>query len=114
MTNKERLLNLFDRAIKNAGQDSCIVITVRTRIACKDYDELIVLRRELWEFKRDYYSKAYNDDLVLNNAEFVSIISASIMNGIGFLGIEDMEMFHCYKVIDKEIKVNEEDVVNVN
>lgn len=97
MTNKERLLNVFDEAIEKAGKDSCIVVTVRTRVACTDYDELIVLPRDVWAFKKDYYSKAYNDDLVLNNAEFVSILSVSLVDNVGIMNIKRMEFFNRVK-----------------
>lgn len=94
MTNKEKLLNLFDEAFEKAGKDSCIIVTVRTRVACTDYNELIVLTRDTWAFKKDYYSKAYNDDLVLNNAEFVSILSVSLVDNVGIMNIKRMELFN--------------------
>lgn len=100
MTNKERLLNVFDEAIEKAGKDSCIVVTVRTRVACTDYNELIILTRDTWAFKKDYYSKAYNDDLVLNNAEFVSILSVSLVDNVGIMNIKRMELFN--RVSNKE------------
>lgn len=97
MTNKERLLNVFDEAFEKAGKDSCIVVTVRTRVACTDYNELIVLTRDTWAFKKDYYTKAYNDDLVLNNAEFVSILSVSLVDNVGIMNIKRMELFNRVK-----------------
>lgn len=93
VTNKESLMKLFDDAIELNDKNVHVMLNAFNKVGDKEYDEIILLPRESWEFKKEYYKNAFDDDLVLKSDGSIKIYAGSIISDITFEDIKRTEVF---------------------
>lgn len=71
MTKKEKLTEIFNTAIINKNE--YIAVAVETR-GSNDI-EIIINPNSNFEKKLNYYTKSYNDDMVLNTYDGIKVVS---------------------------------------
>lgn len=73
--NIKDLEKIFEEA-KNKNNDVALELTVPTR----EDTEIIIVKNANLDYKLQYYKKAYNADLVLNNCKDIKILNAKTLN----------------------------------
>lgn len=87
MTKKEQLIQVFNNAKKYTNDFVAVAIETKGNQGI----EIIINPAYNFDQKLEYYNKAYNDDLILNTYNGISIISAcSFDYDIEFTEIEEM------------------------
>ena len=80
------LENCFNGAIKNNAN----YLGVKVQLEDRSYSEVIINERRNFDFKWDYYTKAYNEDLIHKHNEKIKIIGFTYGNTF-----EDIERDLC-------------------
>ena len=71
MTRKEQFLQDLNKAISN--EDIKYFVVYIDHVDCDDYEEIINPRIN-FEFKRDYYGKAYDDNMELGTYNKIKVV----------------------------------------
>lgn len=100
----KNLENCFNRALENNAN----YLGIKVQLEEKSYSEVIINERRNFEFKWDYYTKAYNENLTHKHNEKIKIIGFTYGNTF-----EDIEKDLCKVEVksDEEFKAKLEEIV---
>ncbi|MGL5690295.1 MAG: hypothetical protein ACRDD8_05670 [Bacteroidales bacterium] len=70
LTNKDRLIRLFE----DAYDDEANYIIIRIGTKGQEELETIIIHKDNFETKLEYYKKAYDENLVLNSYDGIRIV----------------------------------------